>query len=67
MSEHGTDDDIFDGTAVITAGEFTTESRVRLIGFFNPLDGKFHWQGTIYAKPEGGGAQGRHAGHHRRG
>lgn len=47
MSEHGTDDDIFDGTAVITAGEFTTESRVRLIGFFNPLDGKFHWQGTI--------------------
>lgn len=52
------DDDLYDGPAVITAGEFTVESRVRLIGFFNPLDGKFHWQGTIYAKPEGGELKG---------
>jgi Domain of unknown function (DUF4873) len=39
--------DVYDGPATVRFGDDAREARVRLTGHFEPLDGQYHWQGTI--------------------
>jgi hypothetical protein len=41
------EDDVYDGPATVHIGADGREVRVRLTGHFDPLDGQYHWQGTI--------------------
>lgn len=48
-------DGLYDGPATVTVGERAATGRVRLTGHLDPVDGRFHWQGTVFADlPEGG-------------
>jgi hypothetical protein len=50
----GIADDVYDGTATIRSADDALEVRVRLSGHFDPIDGRYHWQGTIFtALPDG--------------
>ena len=42
------DDDLYDGVATIRIGDDDREVRVRLSGRLDPIDGRYHWQGTIF-------------------
>jgi hypothetical protein len=59
MSSHiGVADEVYDGPAILAIGDTAREVRVRLSGRLDPIDGRYHWQGTIlYALPEGTRAQ----------
>jgi Domain of unknown function (DUF4873) len=49
MSSHiGVEDDIYDGKATIRIGDDEHPARVRLSGHFDPIDGQYHWQGTVF-------------------
>ncbi|HET9875878.1 MAG TPA: DUF4873 domain-containing protein [Mycobacterium sp.] len=50
----GVDDEIYDGPAVLTYDGPDYQTRVRLTGHFDPIDGHYHWQGTLYADLPGG-------------
>jgi hypothetical protein len=41
------DEDVYDGFAVIDNGDRDSRVRVRLTGHLDPIDGKYHWQGSI--------------------
>lgn len=41
-------DDLYDGPAMVTVGERSFPSRVRLTGHLDAIDGRYHWQGTVY-------------------
>jgi Domain of unknown function (DUF4873) len=41
---------VYDGAAVLTLGDQDREVRVRLTGHLDPIDGHYHWQGTVFAK-----------------
>ena len=41
-------DDLYDGLATVTVGGQTFSSRVRLTGHLDAIDGRYHWQGTLY-------------------
>ena len=46
--------DVYDGSATIRIGEDERLVRVRLSGHFDPIDGRYHWQGTVFdTLPEG--------------
>ena len=38
-------DDLYDGPAMVTVGERSFPSRVRLTGHLDAIDGRYHWQG----------------------
>jgi cation diffusion facilitator CzcD-associated flavoprotein CzcO len=40
--------EIYDGPATLTIGADNHRAQVRLTGHVNPIDGKYHWQGTIF-------------------
>jgi hypothetical protein len=42
------DDEVYDGPAVLRIGETDHTSRVRLTGHLDPIDGQYHWQGTVF-------------------
>ena len=44
----GRQDDIYDGPATLTVGDDAHPVRVRLTGHLDPIDGKYHWQGTVF-------------------
>jgi hypothetical protein len=44
--------DEYAGTATVSTEDSTTEVEVQLRGFFEPLDGRFHWYGRIATNPE---------------
>ena len=47
-------DDLYDGPATVTVGGRSFPSRVRLTGHLDAIDGRYHWQGTVYdALPAG--------------
>ncbi|MBV8930277.1 MAG: diiron oxygenase [Mycobacteriaceae bacterium] len=51
-------DEIYDGPATLTVADEHIEVRVRLTGHVDPIDGKYHWQGTVFdalpdARPTG--------------
>lgn len=46
-------DDLYDGPATVTVGGDAIASRVRLTGHLDAIDGRYHWQGTVFdALPE---------------
>ncbi|OBI88650.1 DUF4873 domain-containing protein [Mycobacterium asiaticum] len=46
-------EDTYEGTATLDIGGTSQPVHVRLIGHLDPLDGNYHWQGTIFdALPE---------------
>jgi hypothetical protein len=47
LSSSGTHDDIYDGPATLTLADTRQQVKVRLAGHVNPIDGQYHWQGTI--------------------
>jgi hypothetical protein len=48
-----TSDDVFDGQANLKVADEEHAVRVRLTGRLDPVDGKYHWRGTIFgALPE---------------
>ncbi len=52
LSSHcGEDRETYDGAATLTIGGVDHPVRVRLIGHLDPVDGQFHWRGTIFAPP----------------
>ncbi|WP_006247094.1 DUF4873 domain-containing protein [Mycolicibacterium tusciae] len=46
--------DIYDGPATVHIGEYECTLRVRLAGHINPIDGRYHWQGTVFGELPGG-------------
>lgn len=43
--------ELYDGPAVLTAGGTPYDVRARLTGHLDPIDGKYHWQGTVFGTP----------------
>jgi hypothetical protein len=48
VSSEGVHDDIYDGPATLTVAETSEQVRVRLAGHVDPIDGQYHWQGTVF-------------------
>jgi hypothetical protein len=42
-------DEVYDGVATIRIGDGESPVRVRLSGRLEPIDGRYHWQGTVFA------------------
>ena len=40
--------DLYDGPAVVRIGDDERTARVRLAGHVDPIDGRYHWQGTVF-------------------
>ena len=55
LSSHiGVADEVYDGPATLRVGDDEHHVRVRLSGRLDPIDGRYHWQGTVLdALPEG--------------
>ncbi len=46
--------DVYDGPATVRIGDVDRMVRVRLSGHLDPIDGRYHWQGTVFdALPDG--------------
>jgi len=43
------DKEIYDGAATLTIGDACHPVRVRLTGRLDPIDGRYHWQGTVFS------------------
>jgi hypothetical protein len=41
-------DDLYDGPATVTVDGQSVASRVRLIAHLDAIDGRYHWQGTVF-------------------
>jgi cation diffusion facilitator CzcD-associated flavoprotein CzcO len=41
-------DDLYDGEATLTVGDTRRRVHARLTGHLDPIDGQYHWQGTIF-------------------
>jgi hypothetical protein len=48
VSSADTAHEIYDGPATLTVGGDDHAVRVRLTGRLDPIDGKYHWQGTVF-------------------
>jgi Domain of unknown function (DUF4873) len=53
VSSVGVQDDIYDGTATVTVADICREMRVRIAGHIDPIDGQYHWQGTLFGQLPG--------------
>lgn len=42
------EDEVYDGPAVLTVADREIATRVRLTGNLHPVDGRFHWQGSVF-------------------
>jgi hypothetical protein len=40
--------DVYDGPATVRLGSDERTVRVRLAGHVDPIDGRYHWQGTVF-------------------
>ena len=49
-SRAGVEVEIYDGPATLTIADACRQVRVRLAGRLVPIDGKYHWQGTIFER-----------------
>jgi hypothetical protein len=49
MSALAAEDGVYDGQATITIGTADHTARVRLIGHIDPIDGRYHWRGMVFA------------------
>jgi len=48
LSSAGLDGDMYDGPATLTLAGNSQQVRVRLSGRVDPIDGQYHWQGTVF-------------------
>jgi hypothetical protein len=48
LSSVGLDGDMYDGPATLTLAGNSQQVRVRLSGRVDPIDGQYHWQGTVF-------------------
>jgi hypothetical protein len=39
---------LYDGPATVKVGDVERTVRVRLYGHLDPIDGRYHWQGTVF-------------------
>jgi hypothetical protein len=39
---------VYDGPAVLAIGDSEHAVRVRLTGHLEPIDGRYHWRGTVF-------------------
>lgn len=46
-------DDTYDGAATLEIAGASHPVRVRLAGHLDPIDGRYHWQGTVFGSPAG--------------
>lgn len=46
----GAHDDAYDGTGTLTVAGTDHPVRVRLTGHVDPIDGQYHWQGTVFGR-----------------
>jgi Domain of unknown function (DUF4873) len=53
VSSIGVREDIYDGTATVTVADICREVRVRIAGHIDPIDGQYHWQGTLFGQLPG--------------
>jgi Domain of unknown function (DUF4873) len=44
----GADDETYEGPATLTAADTCAQVRVLLAGHIEPIDGQYHWQGTVF-------------------
>ncbi|WKG02464.1 diiron oxygenase [Mycolicibacterium sp. HK-90] len=51
-SGEGVTEEVYDGFAVLDTGGDDRRVHVRLAGHLDPIDGKFHWRGTILDAPK---------------
>jgi hypothetical protein len=42
------EDEVYDGPAAVHIGDDIHDVRVRLTGHLDPIDGRYHWQGTVF-------------------
>ena len=47
------EDEVYDGPAIVHVGRQAQHTRVRLTGRLEPIDGQYHWQGTVFADLSG--------------
>jgi hypothetical protein len=47
-SRVGIEDQVYDGPAAVQIGDDIHDVRVRLTGHLDPIDGRYHWQGTVF-------------------
>jgi hypothetical protein len=47
-SSGGADEDMYHGPATLAAGDSCAQVRVLLTGHIEPIDGQYHWQGTVF-------------------
>jgi cation diffusion facilitator CzcD-associated flavoprotein CzcO len=47
------DDEAYDGAATLTIAGIEHPVRVRLAGHLDPIDGHYHWQGTVFGSSSG--------------
>jgi cation diffusion facilitator CzcD-associated flavoprotein CzcO len=47
----GENKETYDGAATLTIGDACHPVRVRLTGRLDPIDGHYHWQGTVFSSP----------------
>jgi cation diffusion facilitator CzcD-associated flavoprotein CzcO len=45
------DNETYDGEATLTIAGACHPVRVRLSGHLDPIDGRYHWQGTVFSSP----------------
>ncbi|WP_025736659.1 DUF4873 domain-containing protein [Mycobacterium genavense] len=45
-------DQVYDGIATLTIAGTSHRVRVRLAGHLHPIDGRYHWQGTLFGCPD---------------
>jgi cation diffusion facilitator CzcD-associated flavoprotein CzcO len=45
------DDQTYDGLATLTIAGMSHPVRARLSGRLDPIDGRYHWQGTLFSSP----------------
>jgi Domain of unknown function (DUF4873) len=48
-SRVGVQDEVYDGPATVHIADDARDARVRLAGHIDPIDGRYHWQGTLFA------------------
>ncbi|GAA1088368.1 DUF4873 domain-containing protein [Tsukamurella spumae] len=46
-NDHVRDEGVYTGSAVLCSGDYEAVSPVRLAGHLEPLDGHYHWYGTV--------------------
>lgn len=51
LSSDAAGDGTYDGEATLTIAGICHAVRVRLTGHLDPIDGHYHWQGTVFSSP----------------